>query len=127
MTDSDRLVQAARAAQLKAYCPYSRFPVGAAVMAEDGTIFAGCNVENASYGLAMCAERNAVNTMVAAGYRRIKLAAVAARAAKPCGACRQVLLEFSTPKTKLILAGPRSRRAVKVFNLLPEPFHPKDL
>lgn len=124
-----RLIAAAEAAQKHAYCPYSHFPVGAAVLAEDGSIHAGCNVENASYGLGLCAERNAVTTAVAKGKRRFKAVAIAARLAKPCGACRQVLIEFSTPRTELILLSQTPRRAIKrttVYKMLPGAFNPHE-
>ena len=90
-------VARAAAVRREAYAPYSRYPVGAAVLAE-GEIFAGCNVENVSFGLTMCAERVAVFSAVAAGKRRIKgiaLLADGSRPPVPCGACRQVLYEFN--------------------------------
>ena len=96
--DTQALLAAARAASAQAYCPYSAFPVGAAVRARDGRIFAGCNVENASLGLTVCAERNAVFQAVAAGARDLVEIAVYAPTATPvtpCGACRQVLAEFA--------------------------------
>ncbi len=90
-----RLVESARRAQAKAYSPYSRFPVGAAVLADDGQIFVGCNVENSSFGLTVCAERNAIAAAIVAGARPIAAAVVANDPdIVPCGACRQVLAEF---------------------------------
>jgi len=90
------LVQAARAARANAYAPYSGYAVGAAVLTDDGRVFAGCNVENASYGLSLCAERVAVFSAIAAGARRLVAAAVCTPdGGTPCGACRQVLLEFA--------------------------------
>jgi cytidine deaminase len=92
------LLNAAKAASANAYCPYSHFIVGAAVQCADGRVFAGCNVENASYGLSICAERNAIFHAVAAGARNIVAIAVYTPTpahTTPCGACRQVLLEFA--------------------------------
>ena len=89
MTDS--LLEAARAVQARAYAPYSRYRVGAALEAEDGRVFVGCNVENASYGLTQCAERAAVTAMVAAGAVRVRRVVVVTDSdppASPCGACR---------------------------------------
>lgn len=89
------IVDAALAVRRNAYAPYSKYLVGAAVLTEDGTIFTGTNVENASYGLTICAERIAAGAAVAAGHRKLVAVAVAtAGAASPCGACRQFLAEF---------------------------------
>jgi len=96
MTPAWLMGEAERARRM-AYAPYSRFAVGAALLADDGQVFLGCNVENASYGLTTCAERTAVFTAVAAGVRTFAAIAVTAReghGAPPCGACRQVLHEF---------------------------------
>ena len=102
----ERMVEAARRAQRRAYAPFSHFPVGAAVLADDGQIFLGCNVENSSFGLTVCAERNAVAATVVAGARPAAVAVVApGDATAPCGACRQVLAEFS-PAMPVVLAGP---------------------
>ena len=95
MTNS--LISAATAARLEAYAPYSNFKVGAALLAKDGRVFTGCNVENLSYGLTICAERNAIFAAVAAGVREFEAIAVVAdtrESVSPCGACRQVMAEF---------------------------------
>jgi cytidine deaminase len=91
----DQLITAACEARTAAYAPYSRFLVGAAVLSEDGRIFSGVNVENASYSLTICAERTAVGTMISAGGKRVLAVAVCTEhGVTPCGACRQVLSEF---------------------------------
>lgn len=95
-----RLIRCAREARLHAYAPYSRFPVGAAVLTLDGRIFSGCNVENASYPAGLCAERNAVGSAVAAGVTEFAALAVAGSESAyttPCGLCRQFLAEFRVP------------------------------
>jgi cytidine deaminase len=126
----ERLIETAVEAQKRAYCPYSRYPVGAAVLTETGRVFAGCNVENASYGLAMCAERAAIFHAVAGGHDAIAAVAVVGAAAKPCGACRQVMFEFSDKETELYLVdlnpstGRRSTIKTTVFKLLPMAFDP---
>lgn len=109
MTQSKKeLIERAREAATRAYAPYSRFAVGAALEAEDGRIFTGCNVENGSFGLTVCAERAAVFNAVSAGCRRfVRIAIVAGTSGKPaapCGACRQVLAEFAGPSFEILLA-----------------------
>jgi cytidine deaminase len=95
VADFQPLIDAALDARKSAYAPYSKFLVGAAVLTEDGSMFTGTNVENASYGLTICAERIAAGAAVTAGHRLITAVAVAtAGAASPCGACRQFLAEF---------------------------------
>jgi cytidine deaminase len=121
---ADALLEAARRAQERAYAPYSGFRVGAALESHDGRVFAGCNVENASYGLTICAERAAVAQAVAAGanrFRRVLIVANADPAVAPCGACRQVLAEFSAD---LVVEshGPGGRRSWRLDALLPDPF-----
>lgn len=121
----ERLLQAAWAVREHAYAPASRFQVGAAVLCDDGRTFVGCNVENASYGLTICAERAAVCAAVAAGARRIVAVAVATdlvEPARPCGACRQVLAEFG-PGMAVVLGGRGGAvRRTTLAALLPEPF-----
>jgi cytidine deaminase len=98
----EELLAAARLVREKAYAPYSNFRVGAAILSADGRIFTGCNVENASFGLTCCAERNAVFAMVATGERNIREILVLGDSddfLPPCGACRQVLAEFAAPST----------------------------
>ena len=95
--ETQRLIDIALAARDTAYAPYSKFRVGAALLSVDGTIFTGCNVENASYGLCICAERTAICKAVSAGHQKFTAIAVAAAPlASPCGACRQFLVEFGT-------------------------------
>ena len=109
-----------------AYAPYSHFQVGAAVLAESGKIYGGANVENASYGATICAERNAIAAAVNAGERRLKAIAVTAT---PCGMCRQVMREFCDPKTfKVIVAKTADDyRTFMLEELLPESFGPEHL
>ena len=122
------LLAAARAAAGNSHSPYSHFPVGAALLTEDGRVFTGCNVENASYGLTLCAERVAVSTAVAAGCRRFTRLAIAGgtrRAARPCGACLQVMAEFCGPKFPIIMVPldqPKKVERVTLRDLLPQVF-----
>ncbi len=123
------LVAAAEAAREHAYAPYSGFLVGAAVVDDQGRIFAGANVENASYGLAMCAERTAIALAVSAGARRLKELVVVTSVhppSAPCGACRQVMLEFG-PDMKVTAVGPDGQRTWAMVNLLPDAFGSEDL
>lgn len=119
------LANAARAARRRAHAPYSRFQVGAAVLA-GGRVHAGCNVENASYGLTVCAERNAVGAMVAAGARRLEAVVVASGTAPPtppCGACLQTLAEFGAADLPVRLLGKgRSQVETTLGALLPLAF-----
>jgi cytidine deaminase len=121
---TDRLVEAARAAQEHAYCPYSRYRVGAALETDDGLLFTGCNVENASYGLTICAERSALFSAVSAGARRFRRIVVATDSdppGPPCGACRQVLAEFG-PELEVESVGPTQSRRWRIRDLLPDAF-----
>ncbi len=118
------LLAAAKAARGSAYAPYSNFAVGAALACEDGTVVLGCNVENASLGLSMCAERSAVFCAIAGGRRRFVTLAIAGpegATAAPCGACRQVLAEFGDDTRLLYAAGDRYE-ATTVGALLPAAF-----
>jgi cytidine deaminase len=123
VTEQELITQAIAAAKL-AYAPYSRFLVGAALVAQDGRVFAGCNVENISYGLTICAERNAVFAAVAAGCRdfsKIVIATDTAEPASPCGACRQVLAEFN-PDLEIVLATFQGKSVrFRLSELLPRP------
>jgi cytidine deaminase len=121
----EAVVRAAVEARQRAYAKYSKFQVGAAILAADSRIFTGCNVENASYGLTICAERAAVFAAVAAGQQRFELLAIATPGgAAPCGACRQVLAEFS-PDLPILLIDmnqPNSTVEVNLRDLLPGVF-----
>jgi cytidine deaminase len=124
------LAAAAKAASARAYAPYSRFPVGAAVLTETGEIFSGCNVENASFGLTNCAERSAVFAAVAAGHRKFRACAIYVpgnKVAAPCGACRQVLREFGTGMEILSICGGDEEVRTTLDVLLPNSFGPESL
>lgn len=118
---------------LHAYAPYSKYQVGACVAAEDGTLFTGCNVENAAYGSTICAERSAITALISAGKKRITaLALVVSGAAlgTPCGACRQVIREFAVPNVPIYLCDSRTKKVVETTTLealLPRSFGPEHL
>jgi cytidine deaminase len=121
------LVEAATAARANAYAPYSGYDVGAALLGSDGRIFAGCNVENASYGLALCAERSAVAQLIASGGRGLTALVVVTRGPEPgapCGLCRQTLSELADDlPIGLAIAGDETPRVFKSLRqLFPEPF-----
>jgi cytidine deaminase len=120
----EELLAAARAAREHAYAPYSSFAVGAALLCEDGTLVTACNVENASYGLSLCAERSAVAAAVAAGKRRFTTLAVvggAEGASAPCGACRQFLFEFA-PALRVLYSEGAGYEQTTLHELLPAAF-----
>jgi cytidine deaminase len=127
----DEMLRAARDAMSASYAPYSRFRVGAAVLSEDGGIRPGVNVENASYPMSVCAERNAIAGMVVAGQRKVAAVAVATDAASPtppCGGCRQVLWEFGDDDTAVVAEAAGGVRARwRLGDLLPDAFGPDDL
>jgi len=120
----------ARKASRVAYAPYSRFRVGAAVAGSNGMIISGCNVENASFGLTLCAERNAIAAAVAAGIKEIRSVLIyvsGARAASPCGACRQVILELMDPAARIIsCCDSADVREWTVAEILPDPFQAEE-
>jgi len=124
--DDQALVAAAEAARRTSYSPYSQFAVGAALLCTDGRVVSGCNVENASYGLTICAERNAVFAAVSNGCRSFSAIAVAGPAeavTSPCGACRQVLAEFS-PEMRVLYTVPDGVVSTTLDTLLPNRFVP---
>jgi cytidine deaminase len=127
----DEMLRAAREIMPRAHVPYSGFHVGAALLNEDGTIRSAVNVENASYPLSVCAERNAVASMVGAGQTKILAVAVATNAktpTPPCGGCRQVLWEFGDADTPVIAEGADTVRVRwRLGDLLPDAFGPDDL
>jgi homotetrameric cytidine deaminase len=127
--NENQLIAKAKEVRLKAYAPYSKFFVGCALQLSDGRIVEGCNVENCSYGLCICAERNAVVTAVALGAKPGDITAVAVVAESPepiapCGACRQVLIEFANAQTPVFLHNTNGNRTVSttVGQLLPMAF-----
>ena len=127
--EEEALIEAAQAAREQAYAPYSAYRVGSALQTRSGRIFTGCNVENASYGLTICSERVALGKAVSEGERDFKVLAICASGAPaPCGACRQVLHEFS-PGLVLLLIDPRKEQRVKVdlSVLLPQAFQQSSL
>ena len=125
-----KLKSTAKSATKRAYAPYSNFVVGAAVMGGSGKIYAGCNVENASYGLSNCAERTAIFSAVASGERRIKCAVIytpTKTATAPCGACRQVINEFGPGAQVISFCSGQEEINVSINALLPGAFGPQDL
>ncbi|ELW68529.1 cytidine deaminase [Tupaia chinensis] len=126
-----QLLLSSREAKKSAYCPYSHFPVGAALLTEDGRIFTGCNVENACYPLGVCAERTALQKAISEGYKRFRAIAISSDLQddfiSPCGACRQVMREFGT-SWAVYMTKPDGTYVVRtVQELLPCSFGPEDL
>ncbi|MBE0448441.1 MAG: cytidine deaminase [Actinobacteria bacterium] len=123
--DDNKLVQIASEARQGAYAPYSGFRVGSALLCEDGRVFSGANVENAVYGLSICAERVAITKAVSEGYRRFEALAIIAGGpapCPPCGACRQFLAEFG-PETTVIMVNIEGQvKRAKIKDLLPDAF-----
>jgi cytidine deaminase len=120
-----QLVQLAFQALGNAHAPYSDYQVGAALLCADGSVFSGCNVENASYGLTNCAERTAVFSAIAAGHKNFKAIAIASSKAPtpfPCGACRQVLAEFCGPGFEVNIADGENIKTLTLGELLPHTF-----
>jgi len=125
------LFAAAEAVRARAYAPYSRFPVGAAILADDGNIYAGCNVENAAFPVGNCAEPSAIAAMLAGGGRRIRRIYVTGPGAMPvtpCGGCRQRIREFADPDVEVISHGVEGTPLVQTLDqLLPHSFGPEYL
>ncbi|MBA3813157.1 MAG: cytidine deaminase [Alphaproteobacteria bacterium] len=123
----EKLILLAKEAQKKAYVPYSKFAVGSALITEDGDIFTGCNVENISYGLSNCGERTAIFKMISEKGPQTKIKAIVCTtkadiACSPCGACRQVIQEFSSPDGVVIYKGENDYVTVSVAQILPGAF-----
>lgn len=120
-----RYLQKAVKASKKAYAPYSKFCVGAVVVTDSGKIFDGCNIENSSYGLTICAERMAIFKAVSEGFKKIKAVYIYANAPEPvapCGACRQVMAEFGDSDTVIVSYNGKAVKTWKLGELLPEAF-----
>ena len=126
--EDQELVKLAQAARHKAYAPYSQYDVGAALLAKSGQVFTGCNVENAVYPMAICAERTAIVKAVSEGQREFVAIAIATRnGGSPCGACRQVMREFA-PHLRILLADETGHiRQFTLDQLLPDSFGPESL
>ena len=121
----DELKAAAVAMLDRAYCPYSHFPVGAAVECADGTVFTGCNIENAAYGLTICAERTAIFKAISEGRRDFKRIVIAGKSEDycvPCGSCRQVMQEFAPQMDVICLNGKGEAKELTLRELLPYRF-----
>jgi cytidine deaminase len=131
ISDADRrLIEAALSAMEHSYSPYSGFKVGAAVRTPDGKTYAACNVENASYGLTVCAERAAVFKMISEGGTKIEALALVSRnddPITPCGACRQIINEFAAADCRIICYSKNQTRIYRIDELLPDSFKSSDL
>lgn len=131
--NSELMVQRACEVMQHAYAPYSKYRVGACALAEDGSMFVGCNVENASYGLTNCAERTAIFSLIAAGKKSVKAIAIVGSGVElctPCGACRQVIREFLAPDAPIYLGDAKTKKVIEVTDivkLLPLSFGPDHL
>ncbi|MBE2222399.1 MAG: cytidine deaminase [Anaerolineae bacterium] len=124
----EALIQAAIDARKQSYSPYSKYAVGAALLADNGRFYTGCNVENVSYGLTICAERTAVVKMVSDGVRHIEAIVVCTEnAGSPCGACRQVLAEFAGDVPVWLVDANGNGRETSLYTLLPDHFGPEHL
>lgn len=124
------LIDQAQAAYRQAYVPYSHYPVGASALFSSGVIYCGCNVENASYGLTVCAERNAIFQAVAHGERELRGIAIAVPTdafPSPCGACRQVIREFAVDCPVILINGSGQTRQTRLKTLLPDAFGPHSM
>lgn len=126
---NDELIDIAKKASEYSYSPYSHFRVGAALECDDGTVFTGCNVENSSYGATCCAERTAVFSAAAKGYRKFRRIAIVGtpdgsfdEMTYPCGVCRQVLSEFCTPDFSVVMTDKSGVHSVRFCELMPHPF-----
>ncbi len=127
----DQLIQHAKDIRKRAYTPYSKFPVGAALLTEDGTLYTGCNIENAAYPVTCCAERVAIFKAISDGHTQFKVLAVAAdtkRPVPPCGSCRQVMSEFFEPEMMIHTANLEGEtKSLAMAELLPFSFSSSDL
>lgn len=128
--NQNRLLERAQQVRERAYAPYSNYQVGAALLGASGKIYSGCNVENASYGLTVCAERNAIFKAVSEGEREFRaIAVVTENGGSPCGACRQVIYEFMSPDAPVTLGDAKLENVTRftVGELLPDGFSPRKL
>ncbi|NLY78085.1 MAG: cytidine deaminase [Tissierellia bacterium] len=127
--DINKLIKKALEAKERAYVPYSKFKVGAALLTEDGELFTGCNIEVSSYSPTLCAERTAIFKAISEGHKKIKAIAVVGDSdfTYPCGVCRQVMREFGKDATIIVANSEEDYRIYKLEELLPHSFGPEDL